>query len=166
MKETGFKGFENAAFYGKLTTTIMGLLLKKLLKDKVKPEYETPCKFVDFFVEDIGFIEVTTSKRAETKDRRKWYCLSKRNYVYIVVPKRFVEEYRNTIDLDFKIPNPEDKLPPKGARRKRIVIISPMEFFSVIEKKVDIPKHRLNNAIKTMKDSNQLSKLVQPLLEK
>jgi len=41
-----------------------------------------------------------------------------------------------------------------------------MEFFSVIEKKVDIPKHRLNNAIKTMKDSNQLSKLVQPLLEK
>ncbi|RLI13707.1 MAG: hypothetical protein DRO43_05650, partial [Candidatus Hecatellales archaeon] len=93
-KESEFKGFEDAAFLGKLTTQLMGLTLKKLFGDKAELEYETKHGFVDCYIRKLGFIEITTAKKPAVKYRRKWYNISKDGKIYIIVPKRLIAEYR------------------------------------------------------------------------
>ena len=160
-----FKEFEEAAFYGKLTTIITGLVLRKLLGDRVQPEYKTPYKFVDFFIKGVGFVEVSASSNLNTDRRRRLYNLSKLRPVYFLVPKRLVKEFNETIDLDFKFPQPQANLPPSGTHRNRITVISLVEFLYEIEKKINVPKRRLHTIIKQLRNLNQLLKLTQSILK-
>jgi hypothetical protein len=130
-----FKNFEDSAFYGKLTTTVMRFVLSELLGDIVEPEAEVEKGHADFLIKDFGYVEVTTSQSPGANNRRKWYRMSKVHKTWILVPKQLIGEYNRVLDLDFEVKLPPD-LPPRDAKRNALQVVSFHEMFERIERTI------------------------------
>lgn len=70
-----------------------------------------------------------------------------------------MKKYCETVDLDFKIPT--GNLPPRGAIRRNISIISLLEFLGIAGEKLKIPKSQIGSGNASLKNPE---KLLQPIL--
>jgi hypothetical protein len=139
VESSQFRKFEDSAFFGKLGTTLFGVVFEELLGDQVEREHLFGRHHVDFLIKGVGFVELTMSKKPDVDSRSNWYRESRENRVYVLAPERLKESYKQTMRLDFKVPNAKKDLPPEDAKQSNIAVVSFMELFATIEKKIDRP---------------------------